>query len=222
MIDRIQPTVKKIASLIEASAKERRLGRLSEEELRFELVACILSSQVSAESVDLAMMRLTAAGLLENSRWMMRDEGFESEVSCALSNRGNGAGYRFPRAKAKQLFELRRQLQIRSIRSRLSVHGSIGNMRASLVTDLPGVGPKQASLFLRNIGRTTDIAVIDSHVLRFFKLIGLLSWDRVSTLEDYEQAEAVVIGYACAAGCKPAFLDWAIWITMRAARELRL
>jgi N-glycosylase/DNA lyase len=78
-------------------------------------------------------------------------------------------------------------------------------------------------MFLRNVGASFDLAILDVHVLRFLHLMEVLSEQpvKVSVLAGYERVEAVVRHYAESMGRAVGYLDWAIWITMRAAREVR-
>lgn len=222
-------TVKVICDLITESitANHRTVVR-RDADLRYELVACLLGSQVRAESADAALDRLFCADLFNDKRWQATDDNFELEICAVLADQhssdGQRSSYRFPQMRARQLAQMRKALQLKPLSERLSPEGSIRETRANLVRDMPGIGPKQASMFLRNIGMSYDIAILDVHVLRFFQQLGLLSSNRVelSTLKRYEQTEAIASRYAAECGHPVGFIDWAIWITMRAAKELRI
>lgn len=222
----LQETVEVICALIERRMHEIEPVDLSNEfELRNELVACLMSSQVRAESAEQAMQRLHGADLLSDERWRSKDPQFEQDVASALSNLRSaqrGKSYRFPALRARQLDKLRTVLQNRPLRTRTALRGGISAMRAELTGELPGIGPKQASMFMRNVGISYDIAILDVHVLAFFNRLGLLTIDtaRIGTLRHYEAAEDVAKTYAEARGFRTGLLDWAIWITMRAEREL--
>jgi len=117
---------------------------------------------------------------------------------------------------------LRDRLRHLPLRARLNPSIGAKALRLALVEDLPGIGPKQASMFLRNIGLTYELAVLDVHVLRYLQMIGLRRIVRIHRLADYEQAEAVATHYAIECGRPVGLLDWAIWITMQAAAEEKL
>lgn len=219
-------TVKVICGLLTAQVDEGKRLVTSETDFRYELVACLLGSQVRAESANIALWRLANAGLLSDDRWGLLDDAFEADVVAVLANR-DGAGkkesYRFPQLRAKQLSQMRVLLQCEPLTARLVLDREATHLRADLVRDLPGIGPKQASMFLRNVGISYDVAILDVHVLRFFQLLGLLPEQKigVSSLKHYEGAERVAKQYAIECGHRVGYLDWAIWITMRAAKELR-
>lgn len=222
----LRRTVAMVCGLLEERARALGGTTLTETELRFELVSCVLGSQVRAESANAAAERLQLARLLSNERWASDDSVFEREVRDVLAGRGGGQyalSYRFPALRARQLTELRARLRSRPLRSYVCRAAEVGDIRRMLVRDLPGIGPKQASMFLRNVGVSFDIAVLDVHVLRFLRLIDVLPSEEVhvAALGPYERVEDLVRGYASSVGRTVGHLDWAIWITMRAAREVR-
>ena len=61
-----------------------------------------------------------------------------------------------------------------------------------------GIGPKQSSLFLRNIGYAQDLAILDSHVMTYMKLMDLTPtrMKDVSKLATYEDVEERLAGYS--------------------------
>jgi N-glycosylase/DNA lyase len=61
-----------------------------------------------------------------------------------------------------------------SIKPRLSSFDSIYACRDWLVQNIRGLGYKEASHFLRNIGLGEDIAILDRHILRNLAMIGLI------------------------------------------------
>lgn len=89
-------------------------------------------------------------------------------------------------------------------------------MRRNLVALLPGIGPKQASLLLLNLGVTDDLAVLDRHVLRYMTWIEVIDSDRPPRgLREYEAAEAKFRAHAGALGHSVVDVDRAVWLTSR-------
>jgi N-glycosylase/DNA lyase len=222
----LRRTVAMVCGLLDERARSVVGTTLAEDDLRSELVSCLLGSQVRAESANAAVERLRSVGLLCNRRWTCTDAAFEAEVREVLCGRGPQPGkpsYRFPALRARQIAEIRARLRERTLHSYVAHPSQIGDTRRLLVRDLPGIGPKQASMFLRNIGVSHDVAVLDVHVLRFLQLIGVLPPEavHVSALARYERVEDLARRYALSVGRALGHLDWAIWITMRAAREVR-
>jgi N-glycosylase/DNA lyase len=211
----------------ELSKARSAVVHLSEDDLRYELVACMLGSQVRLESADAAVGRLAERQLLCDARWNQLDKRFESDVLEALSNveRGKRAGpaYRFPNLRARQLAHARQVLVAHPLGKRLLSGGSAKELRAELVRDLPGIGPKQASMFLRNVGLTYDLAILDVHVLHFLRRMRVVRNEvrNLGRLDSYELVENLARKYANGLGRSVGYLDWAVWITMRAAKEVR-
>ncbi len=75
---------------------------------------------------------------------------------------------------------------------------------------------------LRNVGLSYDLAILDTHVLNFMEIKELLSNPKrhLGTIRKYENAEQILIKYAKEVGFRVGCLDLAIWVTMKAAREL--
>jgi len=223
---RLEDTVRKLCPVIEHNIFTDTSW--TEYSLRKELIACILGSQVRYEMAALALERLEQAGLLADEWWCNVEDRFELEVFEVLSGRtpqyhGNWC-YRFPKARAHQLAETRNAIAGRSLYEWLFNSSEPKHLRQCLVLEISGLGPKQASMFLRNIGISYNLAILDTHVLRFMNMQNILCLTQVniSTLTAYERTESIVINYSKSLGYPVGYLDWAIWATMKAAREMGL
>ncbi len=94
---------------------------------------------------------------------------------------------RFHNVKAKNLLQLRTQYGDIQ-RSLLETHDSVA-LRATLVHQVRGMGMKEASHFLRNIGHR-ELAIIDRHVLKHLYRCGVIDDMRhPSTVRRYEEIE---------------------------------
>lgn len=95
--------------------------------------------------------------------------------------------------------------------------------RRSLL-DCPGLGPKQASLFLRSLRPSARLAVLDSRVLTYLshRLPSLVTPTYPRSLPHYESIEDHYLDYADWLGQQPAVLDLAIWYVSKAMSELAL
>lgn len=229
MRHRLDRAIRVLYPLIEDRIKARETNSWREFDLRKELVGCILGSQVRQEMAAAATENLEQAGLLDDCWWRdIRVQDFGTQVFSVLSGQRydlvHSGGYRFPKARAAQLSQAREALAKMPLATRLANGKSPRTLRHNLITDIPGLGPKQASMFLRNIGRSYDLAILDTHVLRFMDMHDLLpiAQARIGTILGYERTERVVVDYAGTLGYPVGYLDWAIWATMKAARELGL
>lgn len=227
---RLDGTIRTLCPLIEQKISNRSTQSPTEYDLRRELVGCILGSQVRYEMAVAATENLEYAGLLGDECWLDRrkNDGFEFRVYEVLVGQRDDTlhrgSYRFPKLRAKQLAQAKSAIARVPLASRLACSDSPKRLRRSLVEEIPGLGPKQASMFLRNIGNSYDLAILDIHVLRFLDMQGFLSTERarIHTVRDYEATEQIVVNYAYSIGSPVGYLDLAIWATMKAARELSL
>jgi N-glycosylase/DNA lyase len=91
------------------------------------------------------------------------------------------------------------------------------------VKHVPGIGPKQASMFLRNAGVTYDLAILDRHVLNYMSKLGMYSGNKysISGLTHYRRHEETLKKHAEELDCPVGLLDWAIWIVMRVANQIK-
>ncbi|MGN2393441.1 8-oxoguanine DNA glycosylase, partial [Pelomicrobium sp. G1] len=80
---------------------------------------------------------------------------------------------------------------------------------------------KQASLFLRNIGYATHVAILDIHVLTYMHWMGLTEtiMTSIPALPKYESLERTFIGHVYSLGYTPDCFDLAVWVVMRVAKE---
>lgn len=226
---RFDNAIRALCPIIEDRIRIRDISPWNERALRRELVGCILGSQVRHEMAVAATENLECAGLLEDHYWEApSSRSFDRRVLEVLSGDAKGlphqGRYRFPKLRASQLSAVRRSLVAEPLTIRLTDRKCPRQVRHRLVTEMAGLGPKQASMFLRNVGKSYDLAILDTHVLRFLDLRNLLpaTQHRISTLAGYERAESVMTRYADSVGYPAGYLDWAIWATMKAANELGL
>lgn len=229
MRQKIDRTIRTLCPLIQDRMITRYKNQFCEFDLRKELVGCILGSQVRHEMAVASTESLEQEGLLDDTWWTNPiEDDFEAIVLDVLSGKGrvirNRPRYRFPKTRAIQLRRARDELAQISLVVRLATNQPPKRLRRHLVAAISGLGPKQTSMFLRNVGRSFDLAILDTHVLRFLDMHDLLPMDnlRINTLAGYERVEDVVVDYAHTLGYPVGYLDWAIWATMKAARELNL
>ena len=74
-------------------------------------------------------------------------------------------------------------------------------------------------MFLRNVGVSYDLAILDRHVLNYMSALGIYAGSNLSIgcLTRYRQYEVVLRDHAEDLDCPVGLLDWAIWIVMRVA-----
>ena len=190
----------------------------SEDDLWRELVACILGSRVRFEAAYSAVERMQDMLLLSSSRRTAGFDQYEQDAVSALSG-----GYPFYRMRANQIRRAAEHLYGTrgSIRGVLNAARDGRGARRILAAEVSGLGPKQASLFLRNVGYAKHVAVLDVHVLTYMNWVGLTNAPikSVSTVRRYETLEDAFIERACSFGSAPDRFDLAVWVVVKAAKE---
>ena len=135
--------------LIKARLKEFKNIR-SDQDIFVELCFCLLTPQSKAVNCDKAIKELKRTGLLF--------KGSANSISPKLKGLA-----RFHNKKAEFL-----------IAARKSFKGNKKHDRDWLVKNIKGLGYKEASHFLRNIGRGSDLAILDVHILKNLKRLGVV------------------------------------------------
>jgi N-glycosylase/DNA lyase len=138
---------------------ERRLDefagvwkRHDEREFLKELYFCILTPQSNAHRCWETIERLTEEGLLSH--------GCEEELAPCLH------AARFKNKKASYLCKARERFTAgERLTDTLGMFPSAHAARMWLVKNIDGMGCKEASHFLRNVGWGQDLAILDRHLL---------------------------------------------------------
>lgn len=135
----------------------RSLYKAKDEDIFSELCFCILTAQSKAVNCDKAIRRLRKRGLLF--------KGNKSQIRAKLK------GVRFPNNKASYIVATRKFLQSSNklkIKNKIDAD-DVFKTRDWLVKNIKGLGYKEASHFLRNIGLGQNIAILDRHILQDLK-----------------------------------------------------
>ena len=146
ILDEIQSRLREFDSVLKTG---------DEESIFAELVFCILTPQSKAKLCWAAVKRLLDTGLLL--------AGTEDQVLKELT------GVRFKYKKAEYVIKARNMFLVDgkfSIKSRISRFSDVYDTREWLVRDVKGIGYKEASHFLRNVGIGEDLAILDRHILK--------------------------------------------------------
>jgi hypothetical protein len=181
---------------------ELQLGRSITEEV----TACLLGGYgMPAELGLLAYWRVRERGLLAGMATAAQLEAALSEPFIVAA--GPPRRYRFPRQKARYLAACLNAL--RGMKTPTD-----DRLLRNLLMTLPGIGAKTASWILRNHRGSDAVAVIDIHILRAGRHIGLfpVEWE---PHRHYLQLEAAFLEFAAALCVRPALLDALIWDYMR-------
>jgi len=134
----------------------------NEEDIFTELVFCILTPQSRARSCWNSIQILLDRNLLL--------KGNTNKITKSLS------GVRFKYKKSKYIIEAR---NLFTNKGRISVRPKIKQFndkdaREWLAQNVKGIGYKEASHFLRNIGLGENLAILDRHIMKNLRLFGII------------------------------------------------
>lgn len=183
-----------------------------EDSLWRELIASILGSAVSFEQAYRALSALDAGGLTSPPT---EQNIYQAQLLTCLQR----VGYRFPVSRSSHIAETAQRIYgtKRTLRTLLLEYSDPMAARRHLISLCLGLGPKQASLFLRNIGYK-DFAVLDRHLLSYLRFMRLIDENiyTASSLVKYERLEQLAEENALRLSLSLAEFDLAVWVTMRA------
>jgi N-glycosylase/DNA lyase len=135
----------------------------SDLDLFCELAFCLFTPQSKAKSCSEAVEKLLDKKLIL--------DGTENQLSEELNI------VRFKYTKAKNLIEARKLFFIDgeiSIKEKLKQFQEPFEIRNWLVGNVKGLGYKEASHFLRNIGMGGNLAILDRHILKNLERLGVI------------------------------------------------
>ena len=140
----------------------------------------------------------------------------ELKKSIYLPRKKNNGfrSYRYPTKRANYVYKSGVIIRERygSLRKLLYKFDNIDELRAEIVGYLPGIGMKEASMFLRNIGFSYRVAILDRHVMRFlFPDFGYFNQKRILTPKTYLIVERKFQSLSDKIGISPCLLDNLIW-----------
>ena len=181
------------------------LNRSGSEEWFSELCFCILTANSSAE-LGIEIQRRIGRGFLEYPRYMLEEEL-------------RRAGHRFWRKRAEYIVEARKYAGIKEIVLEKIESGGVFGAREWLVENVKGLGYKEASHFLRNVGYF-DVAILDRHILSIMAENGMIEMPKTLTRKRYLEIEQKFFELSDSVGIRPGVLDLYVWY-MKTGRVLK-
>jgi N-glycosylase/DNA lyase len=196
----------------------------NDEEIFTELAFCLLTPQSKAKSCWDAVLKIKEKDLLFRGNTEQIKQGL---ICVRFKNKK--AEYI---VKARRLFMTQNRIKVPpphpplvkggrgdfkvnnyvSIKPILSMFSDIAECREWLVNNIDGLGYKEASHFLRNIGLGDEIAILDRHILRSLKEIGVIEEIPESlSRAKYMQIEKQMIRFARQIRIPISHLDLLLW-----------
>lgn len=175
--------------------------RGNDEEIFAELVFCLLTPQSKANLCWIGVENLVRKNLL-----------FKNNVNEVVNELN---GVRFKYKKAKYIIETGKYFINNgkiTIKEKIDKFKSINELRDWLVKNVMGLGYKEASHFLRNIGLGENLAILDRHILKNLHLLGLIDEIPNSLSQKrYFEIESKMIKFAAKINIPMSHLDLLLW-----------
>jgi len=184
-----------VGKLINSRIREfKKVGEASSNEVFKELCFCLLTANFNAE----------------RAIWIQNQigEGFLSLSEDELRERLKSLGHRFPSSRARYIAEARKCRD--SLKAIIGSFNDEKGIREWLVKNVKGIGYKEASHFLRNIGYT-DLAILDFHITNLVAKCGLTEKPKTLTKRRYMEVEKLLRGIARKTNLNLAELDLYLW-----------
>jgi N-glycosylase/DNA lyase len=185
----------KIKEVVENRMKEfEELGKKGNNEIFKELCFCLLTANFSA-----------SGGIkIQNEI----GEKFSSISEPELSKRLSELGHRFPNMRAKFIVEAQKYKN--NLKEILSQFEYDTDARNWLAKNIKGLGMKEASHFLRNIGYR-NVAIIDFHILDLLEKFGLIEKPKTLSPKKYVEIEDLLGQIAKKTNTNLGELDLYLW-----------
>ena len=160
---------------------------------------------------ELCFCLLTANAKAKTALAVEKDIGYDGYttlaekelVKCLLRNK-----HRFHNTKAARIVEARQHLDIKN---KVAAHSTEQDARAWLIENVKGLGYKESSHFLRNVGYTS-LAILDRHILNLMHEHGFLEKiPKPATKKNYLGIEEKFRKIAEQLGMNLAELDLYMW-----------
>ena len=136
--------------------------------------------------------------------------GYGSSCFPPFDLGGKAVCYRFPNQRAGRLASMRQTLDVPAL-LRLPPLAMRDALRS-----VDGIGPKTASWIVRNLLGSDEVAILDVHVIRACRFMGLFPAE-ISLPADYRRLEERFLSFAGLAGLRPSVLDAVMWSEVRAS-----
>ena len=187
-------------ALVEPQIKSRlaefeKFQNCGTDEIFKELCFCVLTANTSAK---MGICAIDAAGdaMVEGGREKIR----EALKSC---------GYRFPNKRSEYIAHNKKIKN--EIRAKINSSTDVHELREYLVKNVKGLGYKESSHFLRNIG-FRGLAILDKHILKSLAEFGVISENTPpKNRNEYRKIEKKMERFAEEIGIDMDELDLLLW-----------
>lgn len=202
-IDNLSKLISSIEALKQSNIKKIIDSRIKEfkengtkpiSEIFKELCFCILTANFSAERAIKIQSEINI--------------NFLSMPEHDLAEKLRALGHRYPESRARFIVEARKYIP--SLEALLRSSRDAKTLREWLVNNIKGLGYKEASHFLRNIG-FLNVAIIDRHILNILSEYNLIKRPKRISKSKYLEIERVLSDIASIVNLSLGELDLYLW-----------
>lgn len=215
VMERIESAVREVNRELDKKDSLREWEHLSEKELFLELASCIIGSRVTFEKAKTVSEILKHDESLSLQILIANPHKYEKQICSVLSEQK----CLYARSKARYIVSTGIKIYLEegtSIKKILKKSHDQYAAREALSELCLGIGLKQASLFLRNIHYADNLAILDTHVINFIRLMGLEEGlCKGLNKRLYLTYENQLRSYSEKFNTSIAKLDVSIWVVMR-------
>ncbi|MEE9322979.1 MAG: N-glycosylase/DNA lyase [Candidatus Aenigmarchaeota archaeon] len=172
----------------------KKVGRGSNEDIFKELCFCILTANFNAERGIKIQEEI--------------GDGFLTLTKAELAKRLKELGHRYPKPRTGYIIEARKHKD--SLKETIRSFEDERKLREWLDENVKGLGYKEASHFLRNIG-FENLAIIDFHIIDILSNYNAIKRPKTLTKGKYLEIESVLKKIAGKLGLNLAELDLYLW-----------
>ncbi len=184
-----------VEKLVDSRIKEfKELGEQSSDEIFKELCFCILTANFTAEGGIKIQKEI--------------GNGFLTLTEAQLVKKLKELGHRYPKTRAGYVIEARKYKD--SLKETIRSFEDEHKLREWLDKNVKGLGYKEASHFLRNIG-FENLAVIDFHIIDILANYNVIEKPKTLTRRKYLEIEELLRKIAGKLGLNLAELDLYLW-----------
>lgn len=223
----IESAIAELCKDIERVVERKDYTCMSEQDLIFELLVCLLGSGVRYE-LSLAYAKAVQSKIFPTRQKKQANslvcaksiEGVLNSPAYSMINHETYQRYRFPKRAARHIAESLYNIEHKydSFKNMVETMHDPPKLRRELICLCPGIGPKQSSHYIKNIGLTDNFAVLDRHILSYLKLIHDVDIcpKQVSKIDKYEEIESRYIDCVSKFNHTVSVVDQSMWFVMRA------
>jgi N-glycosylase/DNA lyase len=165
-----------VKTLVDKRMKEfSSFKKKTDKEIFKEMCFCLMTANFNAQRAIMIQQEI--------------DEGFITFSHEKLNSELKRLGHRFPNMRAKFIFEARKHLP--NLKEKLFCERDEKKIRNYLAKEVKGLGLKEASHFLRNVG-FRNLAIIDFHIADILEEHELIKKPKTMSKKAYEEIELVL------------------------------